>query len=72
MAKPLSVNIPPFCLACFGTDNKFTTEHIMLRCIVQECQKRGLKVLSFGGTPSSVVKNHRQINSVAHVVAFFY
>ncbi len=50
MAKPLSVNIPPFCLACFGTDNKFTTEHIMLRWkyIVQECQKRGLKVLSFG------------------------
>ena len=26
MAQPLDNNIPPFCLACFGTNNKFTTE----------------------------------------------
>ena len=28
MAQPLSQNVPAFCLACLGTDNKFTAEHI--------------------------------------------
>ena len=31
MAQPLDKNVPAFCLACFGTDNKFTAEHIVLR-----------------------------------------
>ena len=31
MAQPLSDTVPPICLACFGTDNKFNTENIMLR-----------------------------------------
>lgn len=55
MAKPLTLNAPPFCLACFGTDDKFTAEHVMLRWqhICQECQKRGVTVLSFGGDGDS-------------------
>ena len=31
MAKPLAVDAPSFCLASFGTENKFTAEHVMLR-----------------------------------------
>lgn len=55
MAKPLAVDAPSFCLACFGTDNKFTAEHVMLhwQYICQECQKRGITVLSFGGDGDS-------------------
>lgn len=38
------------CLACIGTDNKFTTEHVLKRWkyIYTECQKRGIVVVSFG------------------------
>ncbi len=49
MAKPLSTcNVPAFCLSCFGTDNKFTTEEIVLRWkyILDECQQRGITVLT--------------------------
>ena len=31
MAQPLCQGVPPFCLACMGTDNKFTAQHVMLR-----------------------------------------
>ena len=31
MAKPLALGVPAFCLACFGSDNKFTTTDIMQR-----------------------------------------
>ena len=52
MAQP---TVPPFCLACMGTDNKFTAQHVMLRWkhIYMECQKRNLMVLSFGGDGDS-------------------
>ena len=32
MAQPLSLNAPAFCLACIGSDNKFTAQHVLLRC----------------------------------------
>jgi len=41
MAQPLTVNVPRFCLACFGSDQKFTAEHV-LQCwkhIYSECAK---------------------------------
>ena len=49
MAQPLFRGVPPFCLACMGTDSKFTTRHVMLRWkhICLECEKRN--ALSFGG-----------------------
>lgn len=41
MAQPLAKNIPPFCLACIGTNNKFTFETVLQRWeyIVRECHK---------------------------------
>lgn len=47
MAQPLSSRAPSFCLACFGTDNKFNTE-LVLKYIYTECCKRGITVISFG------------------------
>ena len=51
MAQPLCKNIPPFCLACLGNDNKFSTENVMARWryISKECMKRNVSVLSSGG-----------------------
>ena len=31
MAKPLTHDVPTFCLACLGTNNKFTAEHVLKR-----------------------------------------
>lgn len=31
MAQPLAQHIPPFVLQLFGTDNKFKTQHVLLR-----------------------------------------
>ena len=55
MATPLQQNTPSFCLACFGTDNKFTFEHVLKRWqyICEECQKRGIYVLAVGGDGDS-------------------
>ena len=51
MAQPLGQSIPPFCLACLGSDNKFDADHVILRWkfIYTECRKRSIDVLSFGG-----------------------
>ncbi len=50
MAQPLSDDVPAFCLACLGTNNKFTSELVLKRWkfIFTECQKRGISVVSFG------------------------
>ena len=51
MVQPLAApDVPSFCLACFGTNNKFTSEHVLLRWqyILKECQKRNIYVLSLG------------------------
>lgn len=44
MAQPLTINVPPFCLCCMGTDNKFTYEEVLKRWkyIVTECAVRGM------------------------------
>ena len=57
MAQSLCLTAPPFCLACIGSDNKFTAQHVMLRWkhIYEECTKRGLLVLSFGGDGDSSI-----------------
>jgi len=57
MAQPMSLNAPPFCLACIGSDNKFTAQHVLLRWkyIYEECSRRGLIVVSFGGDGDSRV-----------------
>ena len=55
MAQPLCQGVPPFCLACMGTDNKFTAQHVMLRWkhIYMGCWKRNILVVSFGGDGDS-------------------
>ena len=55
MVQALCHQTPPFCLACFGTDNKFDAKQIVLRWnyIYTECKKRGITVLSFGADGDS-------------------
>ena len=57
MAQPLGHNIPPFCLACIGTDNKYKAEEVLLRWkhIQAECHRRGIWVVSYGGDGDSRV-----------------
>lgn len=46
MAQPLARGVPAFCLACLGTNNKFTSEHVLKRWqyIYTEC--KNLELLS--------------------------
>lgn len=55
MAQPLSQHVPAFCLACLGTDNKFTAEHVLKRWnyIVSKCKERSIQVCSFGADGDS-------------------
>ena len=55
MVQSLCQNIPPFCLACIGTNNKFTAENVCLvwKYIYVECEKRNIHVLSFGADGDS-------------------
>ena len=48
-------NVPPFCLACVGTNNKFTAENVCLlwKYIYMECEKCNIRVLSFGADGDS-------------------
>ena len=57
MEQSLCLTAPPFCLSCIGSDNKFTAQHVMLRWkhIYEECTKRGLLVLNFGGDGDSSI-----------------
>lgn len=50
MVQPLSQNVPAFCLCCLGSDNKFDTTLVLNRWkyIFNECNKRGITVISFG------------------------
>ena len=65
MAQPLDLNIPPFCLACFGTSNKFTAEHVLLRWkyIYEECKKINIKVVSFGGDGDSRIMRAMRVST---------
>jgi len=58
------LNVPPFCLACFGTDQKFTAEHVLQRWhyIYSKCNKRGITVVSFGGDGDSRVMNAMKVS----------
>ena len=65
MAQPLDQKVPPFCLACFGTDNKFATNHVLSRWqhIAVECSKRNVMVVSFGGDGDSRVMKAMRIST---------
>ena len=68
MAQSLCTDVPPFCLACIGTNNKFDALAIMQRWqyIVRECEKRGIAVLSFGGDGDSRVMKCMKVFSSFH------
>lgn len=65
MVQPLSENIPPFCLACVGTNNKFTFEIILNRWkyIFDGCKKKGIHVVSYGSDGDSRLLKAMQIAS---------
>ena len=41
MAQPLCITVPPMCLVCLGTDNKFDAENVIARWkyIAEECTR---------------------------------
>ena len=55
MAQLLLSSAPAFILACMGTDNKFTAEHVLKswQFIQDECIKRGITIVSFGADGDS-------------------
>ena len=65
MVKPLDLQSPSFCLGCVGTDNKFSAEMAIMRWnyIVDECKKRNIHVISFGGDGDSRLMRAMQIST---------
>ena len=65
MAQSLANNVPAFCLACMGTDNKFIALSLMQRWkyIVTECNKRNIAVVSFGGDGDSRIMKCMKVSS---------
>ena len=55
MAQSLSEGVPAFCLACMGTNSKFTAHRVLKRWkyIYSECKKKGIMVVSFGADGDS-------------------
>ena len=55
VVKPLKESTPSFCLACLGTDNKFTAQVILQRWayIYNELKKRDVKIISFAADGDS-------------------
>jgi len=49
MAQPLADGSPPFCLALFGTDNRFTAEDVAKRWawMKLEAQQHGITIAGF-------------------------
>ena len=49
IAQPLQEGAPSFCLACVGTDNKFSAAEVIKRWkyIYTELDKRGVKIINF-------------------------
>ena len=63
MVKPLDSQSPSFCL---GTDNKFIAETVIMRwnyIIVNECKKRNIHAISFGGDGDSRLMRAMQIST---------
>ena len=64
MAQPLASNIPPFCLSCIGSDQKFTAQHVLQRWqyIYSQCAERGITVASFGGDGDSRIMKAMRVS----------
>ena len=55
VAQPLKKDTASFCLACIGTNNKFTAQQVLQRWdyIYTELTKRGVKIVSFAADGGS-------------------
>ena len=55
VAQPLKKDTASFCLACIGTNNKFTAQQVLQRWdyIYTELTKRGVKIFSFAADGDS-------------------
>lgn len=55
MVQPRTIEVPPFCLACIGTDNKFNAEMVMKRWqyIYDQLNQRGIHLVSIGADGDS-------------------
>jgi len=71
MAQPLARGVPAFCLACLGTNNKFTSEHVLKRWqyIYTECKKLGIVVISFGADGDSLQSLPDAKGTIAYLYA---
>ena len=69
MAQPLVQKVPPFCLACFGTDNRFSANHVLSRWqhITVECSKRNIQVVNFGGDRDARVMKAMRISNISQM-----
>lgn len=67
MAQSLEDKASPFCLAAFGTDNKFTSPDVLKRWkfIYEGLGKIGVKVISYGadGDPKLLSAMHKHMFS---------
>ena len=55
MVQPLKEGVPPFCLACIGSDNKFNADDVLQRWqyINSELSLRGVRVINFAADGDS-------------------
>lgn len=68
MVQSMSLNVPPFCLALLGTDNRFDAKAILSRWkyIVKECNTRGIHVISFGADGDSRLLTSMRLSTKLH------
>ena len=64
--QPLGAGIPPFCLACFGTDNRFSAQQVLQRWkyIYSGCAEKGISVVSYGGDGDSKVMKAMRVSAL--------
>lgn len=65
MAQALCENVPAFCLACMGSNNKFTAEDVLKSWtfLLLECKKLGIAVVSFGADGDSREMKAMQVST---------
>jgi len=68
MAQAMSLTVPPFCLAVIGTDNCFDATVVLNRWqyIVQQCNARNIKVISFNSDGDSRLLTSMRLSIKLH------
>lgn len=68
MAQAMSLTVPPFCLAVIGTDNCFDATVVLnrWRYIIQQCNARNIKVISFGSDGDSRLLTSMRLSIKLH------